>query len=264
MQIQLAAAANITLSFAFRGLSGAWSDAASAALRTAASGMAGGYDPAMVTVATSAPDFGVPTDTFEASGRATVTRVPVNNLTVGNRHHHRTGGADMGERRSYARRLLEVGNRSSGMQLLQSSGSSSSSSTGPWSADVPGSNSSSSGWTKVWISYTRLLPANTSSLLCALAASCGLALDGPAQLTSAPCGLAIRQALLGAGMLGVDGPTYEQWMTEDPMVSTAYGHARGLLEVGGGCCSSSSSSSGSLWAVFLFQRPAIGDGVICS
>jgi hypothetical protein len=177
----------------------------------------------MITVATSAPEFGVPTEEFESSARATVTRVPVNNLTVGNPHAHRTGRADVDERRAYARRLLQL-NAASGVRVLQQS-SGSSSSTGPWGAEVPGSNSSSSGWTKVWLSYTRLLPANTSSLLCELASSCGLALDGPAQLTSSPCGLAIRQALLGAGMLGVDGPSYEQWMTEDPMVSLLFGCA---------------------------------------
>jgi hypothetical protein len=32
-------------------------------------------------------------------------------------------------------------------------------------------------------------------------------------------GLGCAVALLGACMLGVDGPSYEQWMTEDPMVS---------------------------------------------
>jgi hypothetical protein len=37
------------------------------------------------------------------------------------------------------------------------------------------------------------------------------------------CGLGCAVALLGAGMLGVDGPTYEQWMTEDPMVSLFLG-----------------------------------------
>jgi hypothetical protein len=37
----------------------------------------------MTTVATSAPDFGVPADGSEDSGRGTLTRVPVHNLTVG-------------------------------------------------------------------------------------------------------------------------------------------------------------------------------------
>jgi hypothetical protein len=170
-------------------------------------------------------------------------RVPVNNLTVGNRHQHRTGGADSAAnasgRRMLARRLLFFDSGSSGSLLLQVGSTSiisSSSSSGSrsllqagstssisgdaemWGPDVPGSNSSSNGWTKVWVSYTRLLPANTSSLLCALAGACGLSLDGPAVLSSAPCGLAVRQALLGTGLLGVDGPAYEQWMTDDPMV----------------------------------------------
>jgi hypothetical protein len=63
-------------------------------------------------------------------------------------------------------------------------------------------------------------------------------------------GLGCAVALLGACMLGVDGLTYEQWMTEDPMVSTAFGHAKGLLEVGVGCCSSNSSSL-LFWAVLF-------------
>lgn len=96
-------------------------------------------------------------------------------------------------------------------------------------ADVPGSSSSSSeGWTKVWLSFGRLLPANTSVLLCALATSCGLSLDGPAPLTGSRCGLAVRQALLGAGMLGIDGPEYDLWMTDDPMVSLAIRLAVGI------------------------------------
>jgi hypothetical protein len=187
--------------------------------------MARGYDPALITVITAAPTFGIPTEEFEASRPAAVTRVPVNNLTVGSRHQHKTGGADNNTgRRALARRLLMQRTTSSRTRsLLQAGSTGSSGSAGEWGADAPGSNSSSDGWTKVWVSYTRLLPANTSSLLCALAVSCGLSLDGPVQLTASPCGLAVRQALLGAGMLGVDGPGYEQWMTDDPMVGAWLG-----------------------------------------
>lgn len=44
------------------------------------------------------------------------------------------------------------------------------------------------------------------------------------------------QALLGAGMLGVDGPEYDLWMTDDPMVSCSQivprsGMGEGLLQV---------------------------------
>ncbi|KAF6264715.1 hypothetical protein COO60DRAFT_16939 [Scenedesmus sp. NREL 46B-D3] len=236
-QIQLAAAANITLSFAFQGLAADWSEAASSALRSAASGMAGGYDPALITVSTAAPQYGVPTQEFEASEPARVTRLPHNNLTVGGGPAQRGSGSG---RRAHARRLLQLSSSSSSSSgrgvgpgsrfLLQATGGSGSGSrsTGPWGADVPGSSAAAPGWTKVWLSYTRLLPSNTSSLLCALAASCGAAMQGPARLSGAPCGQAVRQALLGAGMLGVDGSSYEQWMTDDPMVSLGIRLAVGI------------------------------------
>lgn len=257
LQIQLAAISNVTVAYAFSGITGPWTAAASGALLQAMSAMAGGYDPSLMAVQLTAPDYGVPALQFVASARVPVQDVPVNNMTIGTRRvggrgngtsgssNGTTGGSGSNSssvskgRRRLSRRLLQDGReqllqqqaRGGAVRGLTAAVAGAVGPTAPWGPDVNGTAGSSPGWTKVWVTYTRMAPLNVSMLLRALSNTCGglpIQDEAPTDMTDTSCGNTMRQLLQQSG-LSVNLANFSHWMTDQPMVRTGLGREQAVV-----------------------------------
>eukprot|EP00775_Hariotina_reticulata_P001955 gene1955-2283_t len=193
-QVQLANTANLTVSYTFTGISG-WNAAATRALRQLASDMAGGYNPAYISILYSRPNFGVPTQQFmEQSQQAVLHRQQevVHPTSSGN-----------------------SSNTTTNRKLLQDSG-------------VGSSPPELSSLLEVWVMYSLMAPKNVTSLSDTLSSACGgMEMTAGADVTRMPCGLATEQALTAAGVT-IQKAAYSQSITEQPMISLSVRLAVGV------------------------------------
>jgi hypothetical protein len=242
LQVYAVAAANITMGFTFSGVnSSSLTPAAEEALKEAASDLAGGYSKSLITVSTSPPAAAT---SSQMEGKVQVQDTP----DVVKR------GKDLGQPApalgtANGRRLQQAAEVSWQQGVLEVSGSqhmrqraavasalhrrllqsaSAAAAAAPPAAPAA-SSSSSSGELSVWLLYKHVAPANTSTLLTELCMSCNITPTAAAgtELTSRPCGVEVREALVGAGV-GVDDATYSQTLSAPPTVSGPRGALRVL------------------------------------
>jgi hypothetical protein len=199
LQVQLATTANLTVSYTFTGISG-WTAAATRALRQLASDMAGGYDPAYISIMYSRPDFGVPTEQFMGQSKKAVLyrQQEVAHPTASN-----SSSSSTSNRKLLQDPTLEAGS---------------------------GGSPDLSSLLEVWVMYSLMAPKNVTTLSATLSSACGgMEMTAGADVTRMPCGVATAQALAAAGV-SIQKAAYSQSITEQPMVSGFVLSARSLRQ----------------------------------
>jgi hypothetical protein len=229
LQVYAVAAANISMGFTFTGVnSTSLTPAAQEALKEAASDLAGGYSKSLISVSTTPPPAG---SSSQMEGKVQVQDAPDvvkrgKDLgqpapalgTVNGRRLQQAAGVLLqqgtlgGPRSQHMRQRVAAA--AVHRRLLQSAAPAA-------PAASTSSSTSGSGELSVWLLYKHVAPANTSTLLTELCVSCNITPTAPAgtELTSTPCGVEIREALVTAGV-AVDDATYAQTLSAPPTVSS--------------------------------------------
>lgn len=206
LQVHAVAAANITMAFTFSGVPpNSLTPAATNALRTTASVMAGGYNPSLIAVSGSPPER-ISSESFIGFA-AHSSQDDLSDVVV-------KRGKDLGRpvaagtqvQASVVQGTPQATAVSTPRRLLL--GTPLPAPSGP-STSLP-----------VWLTYKYIAPGNITSLLAELGMACNITAAVPVgfDLAQKPCGKQIRAALTAAGM-SIDADSYAQTLLEPPAVS---------------------------------------------